>query len=353
LSSWSWFIAVAAAVVAVAATGWVRRQALARLWLDVPTARSSHQAPTPRGGGLAIVIASAAGFVALWAVGAIEPRMLVALLGGGLMVAWIGFRDDRKPVRPAVRLAVHLAAAAWALAWLGGVPPVQFGATVVDFGIAGYALGVLAIGWVTNLFNFMDGIDGIAASEAAFMALAGALLAGYAAAPDVAGASLVFAAACLGFLAWNWPPARIFMGDVGSGYLGYVLAVLALAAMWHSPVALFAWLALGALFFVDATATLARRLLRGERVHEAHRSHAYQWLSRRWGSHRAVTLAAAWFNLVVLLPVAAFCMAVPDHAAAVLCATLVVMTLVALRAGAGRVEQPGAAAAPAARGSKE
>jgi Fuc2NAc and GlcNAc transferase len=353
LSSWNWVIAVAAATIAVAVTGWVRRQALARLWLDVPTARSSHQTPTPRGGGMAIVVASAAGFVALWAAGAIETGMLAALLGGGLMVAWIGFRDDRKPVRPAVRLAVHLAAAAWALAWLGGVPPVKFGTTLVDFGVAGYALGVLAIGWVVNLFNFMDGIDGIAASEAAFMALAGALLAGSAAAPDVAAAGVVFAAACLGFLAWNWPPARIFMGDVGSGYLGYVLAVLALVAMWRSPVALFAWLALGALFFVDATVTLARRLLRGERVHQAHRSHAYQWLSRRWGSHRAVTLGAIWFNVVVLLPVAVFCMAVPLQAAAVLSATLAIMALVALRAGSGRAELPDSAAAPVARGPKE
>jgi len=353
LSSWSWVIAVAAAVVAAAVTGWVRRQALARLWLDVPTARSSHQVPTPRGGGLAIVIATFVALVMLWATGVIEPRLLIALGGGGLAVAGIGFRDDRKPVRPAVRLAVHLAAAAWALAWLGGVPPVQFGETLIDFGPAGYVLGVLAIGWVVNLFNFMDGIDGIAASEAAFMALAGALLAVYVAAPDVAAASVAFGAACLGFLAWNWPPARIFMGDVGSGFLGYVLAVLALAAMWHSPVALFAWLALGAVFFVDATVTLGRRLLRGERVHEAHRSHAYQWLSRRWGTHRAVTLAVIWFNVVVLLPVAGFCMAQPEHAAAVVAATLAVMVLVALRAGAGRAELPGATAAPAARGPKE
>jgi len=353
LSSWNWVIAVTAAVVSVAVTGWVRRQALARLWLDVPTARSSHQAPTPRGGGLAIVVASAAGFVALWAVGAIDWRLLVALLGGGCAVAWIGFRDDRRPVRPAVRLAVHLAAAAWALAWLGGVPPVQFGAKVVEFGVAGYLLGVLAIGWVTNLFNFMDGIDGIAASEASFMALAGVLLAAYLAAPDVAAASLVFGAACLGFLAWNWPPARIFMGDVGSGYLGYVIAVLALAAMGHSPVALFAWLALGALFFVDATVTLARRLLRGERVHHAHRSHAYQWLSRRWGSHRAVTLGAIWFNLVVLLPVAGFCAAYPEFAAPVLGTTLVLTALLALLAGSGRAERPQEAAPRAVRTSKE
>lgn len=349
----SWVIALAAALLAAAITGWVRRQALQRLWLDVPNARSSHQAPTPRGGGLGIVVASAAGFVALAAAGVVELKLCVALLGGGVAVAWIGFRDDRKPVAAGVRLAVHVAAALWALAWLGGVPPIQFGSTVVDFGPLGYVIGVLAIGWVLNLFNFMDGIDGIAASEAAFMALAAAGLAGLATASGVSAAALVFGAACLGFLAWNWPPARIFMGDVGSGYLGYVLAVLALAAMSQSPVALFIGLALGAVFFVDASVTLARRLLRGERVHEAHRSHAYQWLARRWGSHRAVTVAVLWFNIAVLLPIAGFCAAYPEFAAPVLGTTLALMAVLALLAGSGRAELPQEAAPRAVRTSKE
>lgn len=356
MSTAGWVIALAAALLAAAITGWVRRQALQRLWLDVPNARSSHAAPTPRGGGLGIVVASLAGFAALWAVGVVERNLCVALSGGGVAVAWIGWRDDRKPVAAGVRLAVHLAAALWALAWLGGVPPMQFGSTVVEFGALGYVLGMLAIGWVLNLFNFMDGIDGIAASEAAFMAFAGAgiaAVAGIATASGVPAAALVFGAACLGFLAWNWPPARIFMGDVGSGYLGYVLAVLALAAMAQSPVALFIGLALGAVFFVDATVTLARRLLRGERVHEAHRSHAYQWLARRWGSHRAVTVAVLGFNLAVLLPVAGFCAAYPELAAPVLGTTLALLAVLALLAGSGRAELPQETAPRAVRTSKE
>jgi Fuc2NAc and GlcNAc transferase len=353
LSTAGWVIALAAALLAAAITGWVRRQALRRRWLDVPNERSSHAAPTPRGGGLGIVLASLAGFVALWAVGALEPKLCVALLGGGVAVAWIGFRDDRQPVAAGLRLAVHLAAALWALAWLGGVPPIQFGSTVIEFGAMGYVLGALAIGWVLNLFNFMDGIDGIAASEAAFMAFAGAGIAAFTAAPGLPVAALLFGAACLGFLAWNWPPARIFMGDVGSGYLGYVLGVLALAAMGHSPVALFVWLALGAVFFVDASVTLARRLLRGERAHEAHRSHAYQWLARRWGSHRSVTVAVLWFNIAVMLPIAGFCAAYPEFAAPVLGATLALLALLALLAGSGRAELPQEAAPHAVGTSKE
>jgi Fuc2NAc and GlcNAc transferase len=332
------FIAVAVMAASALVTGWVRREAVRRLWLDIPNARSSHRVPTPRGGGLGIVIASGAGFLALWLIGAIGTNLCAALLGGGLAVALIGFRDDRQPVAAGLRLAVHFGAAAWALAWLGGVPPMQFGARLVDLGIIGDVLGAVAIVWTLNLFNFMDGIDGLAASEASFIAFAGAWLAAGAAIGKVPAASVVFGAACIGFLPWNWPPAKIFMGDVGSGYVGYVLALLALVAMWQSPVALFAWLSLGAVFFVDATITLLRRALRGERAHEAHRSHAYQWLARSWGSHGRVTLAAMALNAGLLLPLAWSCLEEPRHAAGWLGIAMMALTAIALLAGAGRAE---------------
>ena len=176
MSTVAWSIVLATLLVSVAVTGWVRRQALRRQWLDVPNARSSHDAPTPRGGGLGIVVATVCGFVALWGTGVIPGDLCVALLGGGLAVAVTGFRDDRKPLGAGLRLAVHMGAAAWALAWLGGVPPMQVGASTYDLGLVGNLLGALAIGWTINLFNFMDGIDGLAAGEAVFIAGAGALL---------------------------------------------------------------------------------------------------------------------------------------------------------------------------------
>jgi Fuc2NAc and GlcNAc transferase len=123
------------------------------------------------------------------------------------------------------------------------------------------------------------------------------------------------AAASLGFLVWNWPPAKLFMGDVGSGYLGYVIAVLAFASGRHSPAAPFAWLILGAVFFADASMTVFRRFARGERVYEAHRSHAYQVLSRRWSSHLKVTSLSIAINLLVLLPLAYFAVMTPNRAA--------------------------------------
>src|SRR5262249_277790 len=171
-----------------------------------------------------------------------------------------------------------------------GLPPLLFGNHLIELGAAGYVVALLGIVWVLNLFNFMDGIDGIAASEAVFITCIAALVGlirGWPA--EVPAASWVLAFASAGFLCGNWAAARVFVGDVGSGYLGYVIAVLALASARTDPVALWAWLILGGVFFVDATMTLARRCLRGERVLEAHRSHAYQWLARRWGSHSKVT----------------------------------------------------------------
>jgi len=203
----------------------------------------------------------------------------------------------------------------------------------------GYVLAVLSIVWTLNLFNFMDGIDGIAASEAVFICgsawMLSLLPAG--AAGSVGALALIFCAACLGFLVWNWPPARIFMGDVGSGYLGFVIAVLAIAADHDDPAAPWPWLILGGVFFVDASVTLVHRALRGERVYEAHRTHAYQWLARRWG-HRRVTVSVGLVNVLWLLPCAAFATLHPARAIWVLIVAFVPLIGIAVAAGAGRAE---------------
>lgn len=250
-----------------------RRLARARGLVDVPNARSSHRESTPRGGGAAIAVVTTAAVLFLARRGSLTMALCAAIAVGGLAVAMIGFADDHRPLPSSLRLIVHFGAAIWAVAWLGGLPPLRFGDHVLNLGWTGHAIAVLGIVWVLNLFNFMDGIDGIAASEAVFVVVAGAwLTAGGLVVSDVGTAGLMFAAACGGFLLWNWPPAKIFLGDVGSGYLGYVIAVLALAAARTSPVALWVWLILGGAFFVDATITLMRRTLRGERVYEAHRN---------------------------------------------------------------------------------
>jgi Fuc2NAc and GlcNAc transferase len=322
--------------VSMALTLAVRRFAIAHGLLDVPNERSSHVIPTPRGGGVAIVLTSVAGFVLLAALHKLDFSLFAALMGG-LGVAAIGFRDDRRALPAAVRLGAHLAAALWALAWLGGLPPLQIGHQVVTLGLFGNILGALSIVWVLNLFNFMDGIDGLAASEAVFIVWSGAILAGATNGP--AAAAIIFGASCLGFLRWNWPPAKIFLGDVGSGFAGYVIAVLALGVARRDPVGLWTWLILGGVFFVDATLTLVRRLLRWERIYEAHRTHAYQWLARRWNSHGRVTSTVLAVNILGLFPCAMLAHSFPEYAGLLVFVAFVPLSLLAADSGAGRREQ--------------
>jgi Fuc2NAc and GlcNAc transferase len=336
------FTAFGALVLAQVLTGIVRKRALMHGVLDVPNDRSSHSTPTPRGGGVAIVLATIAASAVLACRGVLDIRLFLALTAGGLVVALVGFLDDRRQLSARIRLAAHVMAAVWALACMGGLPPLRFANQVVSFGWLGYVIGALGIAWTLNLFNFMDGIDGIAASEATFVTWAGALLAlATGSSPAVPAMAFAFGAVCCGFLLWNWPPAKIFMGDVGSGYIGYIVVVLALAAARESPAALFVWLILGGVFFCDATVTLARRLGRGERVYQAHRTHAYQWLARHWGSHRPVTIGVAIVNLAWLSPCAWLASMYPDRAVWIVIAALAPLTVLALRAGAGSAVPPG------------
>ena len=330
--------ACTALLTTFALTAAMRSFALTHGVLDVPNERSSHDAPTPRGGGVAIVVTTSIALVALAWFGALGRSLFWALLGGGVVVSSIGFLDDRRRVSAGVRLVAHVGAALWAVMLLGGFSSLRVGAQIVHLGWSGNVLALLGIVWAVNLFNFMDGIDGLAASEAVFVAWGAVLVYLIGTFSTLAPVAVIFGAACLGFLLWNWPPARIFMGDVGSGYAGYVIILLALAAARENPVGLWLWLILGGVFFADATVTLLRRLLRGERVYEAHRSHAYQWLARRWGSHRKVTLAVLAVNLVWLLPCAVSAAAFPGYAALLVVVALAPLAVLAVALGAGRAE---------------
>jgi Fuc2NAc and GlcNAc transferase len=185
------------------------------------------------------------------------------------------------------RLLVHIVAAGWAVAQLG---PLQAAGPV------GSLLAGIGVVWAINLYNFMDGIDGLAAIEAITAAGAAAVLLAAGGHIGLALAAGLVAASALGFLPWNWPPARIFMGDVGSGLLGYLFGALALAGHNAGALSVAGWLALLGVFVFDATATLLRRLVAGERVSTAHRLHAYQRLVQSGWPHRRVTFGAAAAN---------------------------------------------------------
>lgn len=334
----AFWVAGACVIASAFLTHVARRLALARDLVDVPNERSSHRAATPRGGGVAVALVTTLGLTALALRGALAGELLTVLVGGGAAVAIVGFVDDHRSLPSWVRLLVHTAAAVWAVAWLGGLPALRFGGYLTHASWLGDVIAVIGIVWVLNLFNFMDGIDGIAGTEAVFIALAGAALT-VGATPGIIAICLAFAGACCGFLLWNWPPARIFLGDVGSGYLGYVIAVLALAAARNDAAALWVWLILGGAFFVDATVTLVRRSLRGTAPSQAHRTHAYQWLARTWSSHLRVTLGLLGLNLLWLLPWAVLAARHPNVAAAAVLGALVPLAVLVVIAGAGRAER--------------
>ncbi|NIE73901.1 glycosyltransferase family 4 protein [Pantoea sp. Ap-967] len=332
------WLMLAAGLAALAMTAGLRRYALSRSLLDIPNARSSHSLPTPRGGGLSFVITFMLAALALGWNGLLAPSLLAGLLGAGGLVAVIGFMDDHGHIAARWRLLGHFLAAGWGLAWLGGLPPLLVFGWELHSAWLGAVLGALYLVWLLNLYNFMDGIDGIASIEAICVCLGGCLLYALVGHPEALWLPLLLAATVAGFLFWNFPPARIFMGDAGSGFLGIVLGLLALQAAWINPLLFWGWLILLGVFVVDATFTLGRRLLRGERVYEAHRSHAYQYASRQHGSHRPVSLAVAAINLGWLLPVALVVVAFQLDGATGTLVAYVPLILLAVKYHAGKRE---------------
>lgn len=333
-----WLFSAVVLLASWAGVAAVRRYALLRL-MDQPNERRSHNRPTPRGGGIALAAVHVASVLLCGMSGLLQANLAAALVGGGLLVAAIGFVDDHGHVKASVRLLCHFVACGWAVWWLGGLPPIDFGGGPTSLGWVGMGLLILVLVWFLNLFNFMDGIDGIAGVQAVLMcALASFLLfLGESGAREALPLALL-AAATVGFLIWNWPPARIFMGDVGSGYLGFAIGTLAVWTVSEGLINVWSWLILGGAFLADATVTLLARAFATGSVTEAHRSHVYQRLSRHWNAHRPVTLLFAILNLAWLGPWAVVSETWPRYGMVVAAISLAPLFLGAVLLGAG---QPG------------
>jgi Fuc2NAc and GlcNAc transferase len=325
-------------------TGWllvamVRSVLLKRGLLDLPNARSSHVRPTPRGGGIAIVTLTLVGVLIAWGAGGMSGALALGWAIGGGLVALVGWLDDVGGLSPSVRAGTHLLAAGLllhavdfgAIQSLAGLPP-------AGLIVAGLLIGV-AVVWSINLFNFMDGIDGLAAAQCVFVAAAGTLLTGTTGAIMSSLPLLVLGGAGAGFLLWNRPPARIFMGDVGSGFVGFALAAGALTSSHHGLIDPWTWLVLDSLFAADATVTLITRLLRGQRIYEAHRLHVYQRLARRWGSHGHVTALYSGINLLWCLPWAIATTRSSALAPVLALAEFAILCLAMIAVGGGRAEK--------------
>ncbi|AZD09714.1 Undecaprenyl-phosphate alpha-N-acetylglucosaminyl 1-phosphate transferase [Pseudomonas chlororaphis] len=327
-------------IIAVSSFGltWaLRRYALSRSLIDIPNSRSSHTTPTPRGGGIAIVVSFLIAIVAMLFLDMLQLNQALALLGAGVLVAVLGFLDDHGHIAARWRLLGHFLAAFWALYWIGGLAPISVFGEKIELGIFGYAVSAMFLVWMLNLYNFMDGIDGIASVEAITVCIGVAFLYWVQSGAAIS-APILLACSVLGFLCWNFPPAKIFMGDAGSGFLGIILGIFALQAAWVSSDLFWAWLILMGVFIVDATVTLIRRLLRGEKVYEAHRSHAYQFASRHYKRHLPVTLATGMITILWLLPIAFLVVDGKLEGVLGLLLAYVPLLLLALKFQAGEVE---------------
>ena len=334
-----WWLAVALVGFSFALTYWLRRYALHKSLLDIPNGRSSHTVPTPRGGGVAIVAGYLIALVWMFGCGAIALSAFLALFGAGFFIAALGFLDDHGHIAARWRLLGHFLASTWGLFWLGGLPSINvFGATL-EPGVIGNVLAAFYLVWLLNLYNFMDGIDGIASVEAITVCAGAVLIYALEGFTSLIWPAVLLTGAVVGFLIWNFPPAKIFMGDAGSGFLGIILGLLSLQAAWISSQLLWAWLILLGGFLVDATVTLIRRLIRGDKVYEAHRSHAYQFASRQFGRHLPVTSAVGVINLCWLLPVALWVAHFGLDGAVGAVIAYVPLVILAIRFRAGELEQ--------------
>ncbi len=261
--------------------GYARRQAI----LDMPNERSSHSIPTPRGGGLAIVIVFYIGL--FYFEKSLDNELFYALLCA-IPIAIISLIDDIYILSSKIRFFIQSVSAGMALYLLGEVTFIDF----ILFELHGWWLNIIAffsIVWLTNLYNFLDGIDGYAGSEAVLVGL-GLFLFFH----NPLG--LVIVAACLGFLLFNWHQASIFMGDIGSATLGFLFAVFVFYDTSHGNI--YVWLILLSLFWFDATLTLIRRYRNGEPLTQAHRKHAYQRLVQSGWRHDKVVWFSVVFNLI-------------------------------------------------------
>lgn len=319
-------------------TGLIRVVAQRVQMLDVPVLRSAHEHPVPVGGGISIVLCVVFAITYYYLGGLIPTNEFAALLAA-VIIACIGLVDDITPLNLRWRIPAQFLASIIVVICLGNVPAIDFGFFLFPESMLLNVLAVFALVWLLNLFNFMDGIDGIAASEIITVCLLSLVI--NSESDDVLSLLWVsLAAAAGGFLLWNWAPAKIFMGDVGSSFIGFTLGIMALLSMIHGSMTVWTWVLLLGVFIVDATLTLAIRFRRGQRWYDGHASHAYQNAARHYKSHAKVTITILSINLLWLGPLAWLSVQYPEMGLGITIAGLLPLLFLAVRFGAGE-EQGG------------
>ncbi len=261
--------------------------------IDIPNERSSHVLPTPRGGGLAIVITWYIGISILFYFNRIESSLYYALLCGAFL-AIVSLIDDVINLKPIFRLLAQVITALGAFIFLKGINTVFIAGAEINYTFILYPLTIIGIVWFINLFNFLDGIDAYASLEAIFIGLVLYLFTG-----DIINVILIVCV--LGFLIWNWPKAKIFMGDVGSTQLGFVLIILGIYFHNTSEFTIIHWVILSSPFWFDAIFTLFRRWKNKEKLSQAHKKHAYQRIVQAGFSHLKTDMYLLGINAIIVL----------------------------------------------------
>jgi len=266
-----------------------RRIALQRKLLDIPNIRSSHTQPTPRGGGLAIVLSWYIGLIGLRYLELIEPNLFYALISGAIL-AIVSFLDDLYDIKPHFRILFQFVTVILGICFIGGFRIIYTNGYVLNYPFIFSCIAIIGVMWFINLYNFLDGIDGYASTEAIAV-----LLGMFIIVKNPIFLLLIFAV--LGFLIWNWPKAKIFMGDTGSTQLGYVLIILGIYFNNSLKINFAGWLILTSLFWFDATLTLFYRWRNKEKLSQAHRKHYYQRIVQYGYSHQKVVVISIIINL--------------------------------------------------------
>ena len=274
-----------------------RAVALRLLIFDKPNHRSAHQEQTPTGAGLSFILVFLAAFIFPDLADTSSSDTFYDVLPALIAVAVVGFLDDYRPLPWPLRVGVHVLCCACVI-WITGYPHINLLGQDIDLGWLGSVLGVLGLLWLLNLYNFMDGIDGISTLEGVSVLAFAVAIALYLGQDSIPQPVVVLLAACAGFLMINWPKARVFMGDIGSGFLGLAFGVLIVT---QTMLPLWSWLILLGWFITDASVTITMRLFRGEKISEAHSQHLYQHLNRTVGTRRTLFYLVA-INTCWLFP---------------------------------------------------
>ena len=327
-----WF-PVIAFVLSFVGIYFLKKHALQLNLVAIPNERSLHQNATPQGGGVIIAIIFIAFTIFFYISGQMKCVEFIALFGGCLVMSVTGFLDDVWEIKARVRFLIQFMAAGWGLYWLGGIPYVPFFDSLFGLYALANAVAVVALVWFINSFNFMDGIDGLATSGATFFSLS---IGGYFLWQGIepyGSLLIILAASSLAFLCFNWPPAKMFLGDAGSNFFGYLFGTLLLITVKNENLSLWTWLIILAYFVTDTTTTTLLRIYLVKGWYRTHRSHAYQNLARVLNNHKFVTRLILGINVFYLLPLAYLSIQYQQYAWLTFLASIIPILLFVLRYG--------------------